>query len=230
MKKNSYLLVVIFLFLAFLPISSTAQEKGYWKFSHIVSKDKELKSPASNKLFLRTGHVSDDKFKDNGAGSLLLNCEAKQLKDGKASVFRGRLSCSGLPAKLVPGNKYTTTIRSEHVESISSGPSIAEGAMIGLYHSDAKKTIDPEKTPFFRLGEVNLSGKGKPVSSAEKNITFKVAGRSEGEDEYALRLMMYSSNIQAYRTFIYRWHGDDEKEPFKCPHCGKEIDASLLPK
>lgn len=230
MKKSNYLLAVVLLLMTLFPVSSQAQATGYWKFSHIVSEDKELKSPASNELFSRHGHVSDDKFKDNDAGSLLINCEVKRLKDGKVSVFRARLSCSGLPAKLVPGNKYTTTIRSEQVESISAGPSISESAMIGLYHSDAKKKIDPQKTPFFRLGEVNLAGKGKPVSSAKKEIAFTVAGRSDGEDEYALRLMVYSSKVQAYRTFIYRWHGGDEKEPFKCPHCGKEIDASLLPK
>lgn len=230
MKKNNYLLAVALLLLTLLPVSSPAQENGYWKFSHIVREDKELKSPDSNELFSRHGHVSDDKFKDNDAGSLLINYEVKRLKDGKASVFRARLSCSGLPAKLVPGNKYTTTIRSEQVELISAGPSISESAMIGLYHSDAKKKIDPQKTPFFRLGEVNLAGKGKPALSAEKNITFKAVDRPAGEDEYAVRLMVYSSKVQAYRTFIYRWHGGDEKEPFKCPHCGKEIDASLLPK
>ena len=102
--------------------------------------------------------------------------------------------------------------------------------MIGLYHSRANKKVNPQKTPFFRLGEVKLPGKGQPARSAEKSITFKAAVRSDGEDEYAVRLMVYTSKMQAYRTLIYRWHSGDEKEPFKCPHCGKEIDASLLPR
>jgi hypothetical protein len=223
----------LFVFVLSLSCAAKAdEEKGYWKFSHILKEDKEQGSPASNNLFERKGYVTNDNFTDNGAGSLVVNFEIKSLKDGKKSIFRGKLSSTGLPLILKPGQTYKTVLKAEEIEFILLGKMNLVDAIIALSHTRAREPITTlEKVPFFRLGELDLPGvAGSANRKAQKEFSFKAAAHSKGKDEYGIKLLMMTSKVHATRVFVYRWHTDEENNDFHCPHCGKAIDKNLLPR
>lgn len=222
------LLTVIFAF----STMAHASAAGVWKFSHILKDDQKLDKPGSDNLFLRESFVSNDEFKNNGVSSLVLNYEMQRRKDKKQHIFRAELTCSGIPSVLVPGQEYSTTLKAEQVEFVPLGTWSRDDAIIGLFHTRARESIDKvAKTPFFRLGELKLPGvnkKGARVS--EEKFKFTASAHSDGNNEYGIRLFMTTNGINANRVFIYRWHSDEEDSAFHCPHCGKEISSELLPK
>lgn len=230
MKLKTFTRVIIFTGIFALFIMAQASAAGVWKFSHVLQDDLKI-NPFSDRLFLRNSFVSSDEFKSNGAGSLILNYEMTRLKDNFKHIFRAKISCSGIPTVLEPGKEYSTTLKTEQLEFVPIGPWAHDNASIAFTHTRARESIDKiGKTPFFRLGELGLPGVGKKVARvASENFKFTATAHTDGRDEYGIRIFMKTSGINANRVFIYRWHTDEEKEAFHCPHCGKEISPELLP-
>jgi len=224
------LIILTFIFASVTMVHAAGA--GFWKFSHVYKDDKKLDKPGSDELFLRDSFVSKDEFKSNGTCSLVLNYEMQRRKDKRQHIFRAKITCSGIPEILVPGQEYSTTLKTEQIEFVPLGAWSHDDARIEFFHSKARESINKvDKTPFFRLGELKLPGVSKKIPRvAEEIFKFTARAHSAGNNEYGIRLFMTTSGINTNRVFVYRWHSDEEKEAFHCPHCGKEISPELLPK